>query len=124
MCDSEILQSVQAMAMDSNAKCHWLVAGLLCALIGSMIHLIILGADLGSVYSSQTKEANKSEGYVLSTNAICLINQIVKHARSSVLVTIVICCRKNLVENVDFVLPSHPPTLTPGSTQIRSRSLV
>jgi hypothetical protein len=82
MCDSENLQSVQAMAMDSKAKCHWLVAGLLCALIGSMIHLIILGADLGSVYSSQKKEVNKSEGYVLSTNAICLTYQIVKDARS------------------------------------------
>eukprot|EP00890_Picochlorum_soloecismus_P000069 jgi/Picsp_1/1062/NSC_04545-R1_---NA--- len=93
VCETESLQSVQAMSLDAKSKCHWLIAGLMCALIGSMLHLIILGADLGSVYSSQTQEVNKSDG-------------------------------NNLVENVDFVLPSHPPTLTPGSTQIRSRSLV
>ena len=56
------------MTMDAKAKCNWLIAGLVCALIGSMMHLIILGADLGSIYSSQKKEVNKSEGYVLSTN--------------------------------------------------------
>lgn len=124
MCEAESLQSVQAMTLEAKAKCHWLIAGLICACIGSMLYLIILGADLGSVYSSQTHDMNKSDGYVFSTNSNHFVNETVKDTRFDIPLTIVICCRKNVVDDVDFVLPSHPPTLTPGSTQIRSRSQV